>query len=170
MPEIANPSNKNMKQKNFNVRQIVFVLLASLALNTHAENKESSLLFSGDRCKHLEQFKGFSNNVTGKATKYSCNNQAVGIALYAGKDLGKHPPEKIAKYFVDQLAERKVSSKVFIKHNHKHGSSMAFYINGDSWLTKAKRPSEAVKMIDNLAAETKLVYLIGGRKQPNPVK
>ena len=50
------------------------------------------LLFSGYRCEVLIKLGGFSKTVTGKATKLSCQEPTIGIALYAGKDLGKHPP------------------------------------------------------------------------------
>jgi len=99
------------------------------------------------RYKMMEKYLGFPDTPTGKATKYSCDVPAIGIALYAGKDLGKHPPEKIAQYFIDELAKHNLTAQAFIKHDHEYGSSMAFYINGESWLSQIKRPSEAVKMI-----------------------
>ena len=115
------------------------------------------------RCKTIAKYLGFSDTPTGRATKYSCDIPAVGIAFYAGKDLGKHPPEKIAQYFKDELAKHNVKAEVFIKRGHAHGSSMGFYINGESWLREVKRPSEAVKMIEFLAAETKLILFTKGR-------
>jgi len=124
------------------------------------------------RCDMIAKYLGFPDTPTGKATKYSCDVPAVGIAFYAGKDLGKHPPEKIAQYFRDELAKHNVKAKIFIKHDHEYGSSMGFYINGDSWLGKPKRPSEGVKMIEALAAETKLILLTEGRikKWPKSIK
>ena len=124
------------------------------------------------RCETMVRYLGFPDTPTGKATKYSCDVPAIGIALYAGKDLGKHPPEKITQYFIDELAKHNLTAQAFIKHDHDYGSSMAFYINGESWLSQIKRPSEAVKMIKTLAAETKLILLTTGRikKWPKSLK
>jgi len=115
------------------------------------------------RCKMMKKYLGFPDTPTGKATKYSCDVPAVGIALYAGKDLGKHPPEKIAQYFIDELAKHNVKAKAFIKHDHEYGSSMAFYINGESWVAMPLDPLEATKKIELLATETKLILLTKGR-------
>ena len=73
------------------------------------------------RCETIVKYLGFPDTPTGKATKYSCDVPAVGIAFYAGKDLGKHPPEKIAQYFIDELAKHNVKAQAFIKHDHAHG-------------------------------------------------
>ena len=115
------------------------------------------------RCQIMRELLGFENNPTGKAQAYSCNETGVGIAFYAGNDLGKHPPEKIARLFRDGLAEYKVPARVFVKHGHQHGSSMAFYINGESWLREPVRPSKGYEMIEALAAETNLILLKRGR-------
>jgi hypothetical protein len=40
---------------------------------------------------------------------------------------------------------------------------MAFYINGDSYLSDPVRPSEATKLIEAIAAEAKLILLTKGR-------
>ena len=135
------------------------IILAAKA-DTSLTNHEKLFVY---RCKTIAKYLGFSDTPTGRATKYSCDIPAVGIAFYAGKDLGKHPPEKIAQYFKNELAKHNVKAKIFIKHGHEHGSSMGFYINGDSWLRKPKRPSEAVKEIEALAAETKLLLFTKGR-------
>lgn len=115
------------------------------------------------RCQIMRDVMGFADTPTGKAQEYSCNETGVGIAFYAGKDLGKHPPEKIARLFRDGLAGYKVPAHVFIEHEHPHGSSMAFYINGESWLRKLVRPSKGYEMIETLAAETNLLLYEGGR-------
>ena len=124
------------------------------------------------RCEMMVKYLGFPQTPTGKATKYSCDVPAVGIALYAGKDLGKHPPENIAQYFKSELAKHNVKAEIFIKHDHEYGSSMAFYINGKSWLRLPIDPLEAVKDIEALAAETKLILFTKGRikKWPKSVK
>ena len=115
------------------------------------------------RCESIAKAMGFSETASGRATRYSCDRPGVGIALYAGSDLGKHPPEKIAQYFKDELAGHGMISEVFIKPGHAHGSSMAFYINGDSYLSDPVRPSEATRLIEAIAAEAKLILLTKGR-------
>ena len=138
-------------------------LMVSPAYAGSSTDEDTYLLFSGYRCEVLIKLGSFSKTVTGKATEFSCQKPAIGIALYAGKDLGKHSPEKIAQYFKDELAKHNVKAEVFIKHNHEYGSSMTFYINGDSWLKKAVGALEAVDMIEGLAAEAKLVYFTNGQ-------
>jgi len=136
-----------------------------LIINKLAEDKTLSnqeKLFDC-RCDMIAKYLGFSETPTGRATKYSCDVPAVGIAFYAGKDLGKHPPEKIAKYFKDELAKYNVKAEIFIKHDHEFGSSMGFYINGDSWLSLPIDPLKAVKEIDILATEAKLLLFSKGR-------
>ena len=135
-------------------------ILAGLRDDTTRTNHEKLYVY---RCESIAKSIGFSDNPTGKATKFSCDEAGVGIALYAGKDLGKHPPEKVGEYFVDMLAKEGLKAKVFIKHDHEHGSSMAFYINGASWEDDPLRPSKAVEQLDALASESKLILLTDGR-------
>lgn len=130
------------------------------AANTSRTDHEKLFVY---RCESIAKAIGFSETASGRATKYSCDQPGIGIAFYAGSDLGKHPPEKIAQYFKNELAEYGMISEVFIKHAHEHGSSMAFYINGDSYLSDPVRPSEATKLIEAIAAEAKLILLTKGR-------
>ena len=127
---------------------------------THLSKREKLFVH---RCQIMRELLGFEDNPTGKAQAYSCSETGVGIAFYAGNDLGKHTPEKIARLFRDGLAEYKVPARVFIKRGHPHGSSMAFYINGESWLRAPVRPSKGYEMIEALAAETNLILLKRGR-------
>ena len=135
-------------------------LLREAAPDTSRTDHEKLFVY---RCETIEKTIGFSETPTGRATKFSCEEPAVGIAFYAGADLGKHPPEKVGKYFQDELAKHGMNSEVFIKHDHDYGSSMGFYINGDSWLRDPVRPSKGVEMIEALAAEAKLILLTKGR-------
>lgn len=121
------------------------------------------------RCETIDETIGFADTPTGKATEYSCRAPNIGIALYAGADLGKHPPEKIAQYFVDEIAKYGVTAETFIKHDHPHGSSMEFYIDGDSWLDDPIRPSQAVEKIEALAAEAKLLLYTAGKIEAWPM-
>lgn len=136
-------------------------LIISKSVNETTLTKKQKLFEY--RCEMIEKYVGFSDDPTGKATKYSCDHPAVGIAFYAGKDLGKHSPEKVAQYFKDELAKQNIKAEVFIKHGHEYGSSMAFYIIGDSWLRKPINPLDGIKEIETLAAETKLILLTEGQ-------
>lgn len=40
------------------------------------------------RCEMIEKYLYFNNTPTDLATKHSCDKAEIGIALYAGKDLG----------------------------------------------------------------------------------
>ncbi|GAB5451155.1 MAG: hypothetical protein Hals2KO_14830 [Halioglobus sp.] len=135
-------------------------ILAGLRHDTSLTKKEKLFTY---RCESIERTIGFSETPTGQATKYSCDVAGVGIALYAGADLGKHPPEKVGQYFVDALAKEGVRAKVFIKPDHEFGSSMAFYINGDSWRDDPVDPLKGVDLIKFLAAESKLILFADGR-------
>jgi len=135
-------------------------ILAGLRHDTSLTKKEKLFTY---RCESIERTIGFSETPTGQATKYSCDVAGVGIALYAGKDLGKHPPEKVGQYFVDALAKEGVKAKVFIKPDHEFGSSMAFYINGDSWRDEPVDPLKGTELIEFLAAESKLLLFADGR-------
>jgi hypothetical protein len=141
------------------------MLLRESASDTSRSDYEK--LFT-HRCETIASTIGFSGTPTGRATKYSCDQPGVGIAFYAGSDLGKHPPEKIAQYFKDELAKFGMISEVFIKPSHAHGSSMAFYINGESYLSDPARPSEAAKLIEAIAAESKLILFKRGRIKELP--
>lgn len=136
------------------------VLLRESAADTSRTDHEKLFVY---RCETIAKTIGFSDTPTGRANKYSCDEPAVGIAFYAGSDLGKHPPEKIGQHFKDELAKHGMKSEVFIKHGHEYGSSMGFYINGHSWLSDPVRPSKGVEMIEALAAESKLILFKKGR-------
>ncbi|MEW8626272.1 MAG: hypothetical protein AB2551_11010 [Candidatus Thiodiazotropha sp.] len=116
-----------------------------------------------NRCQTIAKYIGFDDTPSEQARKYSCDVPGIGIALYAGKDLGKHSPEKVGQYFTDKLAEEGLQSQVFVEPEHPYGASMGFYINGSSWLLEPVRPSKGVKEIDALAAEAKLILLTNGR-------
>lgn len=140
-------------------------LLRESASDTSRSDYEKLFTY---RCETIANTIGFSDTPTGRATKYSCDEPGVGIAFYAGPDLGKHPPEKIAQYFKDELAGYGMISEVFIKTGHEYGSSMAFYINGDSWLPLPVDPLEGAKQIEALAAEAKLILFTDGRIKKLP--
>lgn len=140
-------------------------LLREAAPDTSRTDHEKLFVY---RCETIEKTIGFSKTPTGQATKYSCEEPAVGIAFYAGADLGKHPPEKVGKHFQDELAKHGMRSEIFIKHDHEYGSSMGFYINGDSWLRLPIDPLEATKKIEALAAEAKLILFTDGRIKELP--
>ncbi|SEN38615.1 hypothetical protein [Nitrosomonas marina] len=117
------------------------------------------------RCESIAKAIGFSETASGRATKYSCDQPGVGIALYAGSDLGDHSPESIGTYFKSELTKYGMNAQVFIQDNGNYGSSMGFYINGDSWLNEPVRPSRGVELIEALAAEAKLILFKRGRIQ-----
>lgn len=121
------------------------------------------------RCDMIRKHLGFPDTPTGLATKHSCENPEIGIAFFAGADLGNHSPEKIGNYFKAELAKYDINAKVFIQHKWPHGSSLGFYINGESWLKEPVRPSQAVNKIEALAAEALLILYTKGRikKWPN---
>ena len=72
------------------------ILLRESAADTSRTDHEKLFVY---RCETIAKTIGFSGTPTGQATKYSCDVPAVGIAFYAGSDLGKHPPEKVGQHF-----------------------------------------------------------------------
>jgi len=115
------------------------------------------------RCETIEETIGFAETPTGKATEYSCTGPNIGIALYAGKDLGDHSPEKVGQYYIDEIAKFGMTAEVFIKHEHPHGSSMVFYINGESYLREPIDPLSGIDLIEAIAAEAKLLLYTAGK-------
>ena len=115
------------------------------------------------RCATIEKHLGFSDTPLGRAIEYSCRGLVIGITLYAGKDLGKHSPEKVAGHFKSELSKQAMTSKVFIKHNHQHGTAMAFFINGKSVTADWVRPTKALKILEGIAGEARLIYFKNGQ-------
>ncbi|PCI97251.1 MAG: hypothetical protein COB14_09300 [Alphaproteobacteria bacterium] len=120
------------------------------------------------RCEMIRKYLGFDDSVTGQAIRHSYDKTEIGISLYAGKDLGEHSPESVAEYFKKELAKHHVNAKVFIHQNHPYGTSMAFYINGSSWLKKPVDPLKGIEKIKGLAAETLLILYTEGRLKEWP--
>ena len=131
-------------------------ILTATKSDTSRTDKEK--LFT-NRCDTIKKYVGFEESISGQAREYSCNYTGVGIALYAGSDLGKHSPESVGQYFIEGLQKRNVNAQFFIKHDHEYGSSMAFFINGTTWQLEPLAVMEAIKDIEFLANETKLILL-----------
>jgi len=135
-------------------RDEAIALLRSAKAETSLTDKEKLGRY---RCDMIRKYLGFKDTLVGQARKYSCDEPAIGIVFYAGDDLGEHSPHKIGEYFKTELAKHRATAKVFIQENWPHGSSMGFYTNGESLLSKAIRPSKAVEDIEFLAAEALLI-------------
>jgi len=142
--------------ENPGLKTILGAQLLRAADNTISADDYQKLSFN--RCASLKKYVGFSDTPLGQATEYSCKGLNIGITLYAGKDLGKHSPEKVAQLFKSKLAEEAMTAEVFIKPNHEYGTVMAFFINGESYFNDYIIPMEAIKNIDTLAAEARLFY------------
>lgn len=138
---------------------------AILAATAEDKTRTDKQKLFENRCQTIVDRVGFEEGVTGAARKFSCDVIGVGITLYAGADLGKHSPEEVGQHFVDALAKEGLQSEVFIKHGHEYGSSMAFYINGETWLDESVDPLSAIKKVDTLIAEANLILLKRGRIQ-----
>ena len=136
---------------------------AILAATAEDKTRTDKQKLFENRCQTIADKVGFERSVTGAARKFSCDVIGVGITLYAGADLGKHSPENVGQYFVDALAKEGVKAEVFIKHGHEYGSSMAFYINGETWLDDSIDPHSAIERINTLIAEANLILLKRGR-------
>ena len=115
------------------------------------------------RCDMIRKYMGFSDTPTSRATKHSCDKTEIGIAFFAGDDLGKYSPQKIANYFKTEIAKHNINAEVFIQDDWPHGSSMGFYVNGESMIKKPLRPSQAVDQIEGFAAEALLILYTKGR-------
>ena len=101
---------------------------------------------------------GFEEGISGQAREYSCDVAGIGVTLYVGEDLGKHDPAAVAKHFTDYLTNKRgIPAKAFIKKKHPYGTSMAFYVNGQSWLLEPVNPLQANEKLEALSAEAKLI-------------
>lgn len=84
----------------------------------------------------------------------------MGIALYAGADLGKHSPESVAQWFETLFKKHDINAKVFIKRNVETASRMAFYASGTSLLNEPVNPVQAINKAKFLVAESKLIFFV----------
>lgn len=101
---------------------------------------------------------GFDDTVLGLTLEYSCSAPVVGVIFYAGNDLGKHSPEKIAAYMKTEFEKNGVLAKVFIKENREHGSSSSFLVRGGRKVMNPVDPLSAIKNIEDFVANIKLVF------------
>ncbi len=122
------------------------------------------------RCEVIDKYLPPTSTPIGKAMVYSCTAPAVGVAFYAGKDLGQHSPDKIAKYIEASFAKNGMLAKVFIESEHRHGSSVAMMMNGGSHLYNPMNPLEAIKNIESFAAEAKLIYFTDKKISPKELE
>lgn len=136
-------------------------ILAALVLR--ASKAETSISdadkLMARRCEMLTKYVGFKDTPMGKAMKYSCDAPQIGIAFYAGPDLGDYPPEQIERVFLDRIGDRGLKAKVFTDLEHEHGSSVVFFVHGDTYLRNAVDPVEALSEVKNLINETKLIFM-----------
>lgn len=130
--------------------------LLSASKQDQSMNKHEKLFVH--RCATIEKYLGFKKTPIGHAMKYSCTAPVVGVALYAGGDLGDHSPEDIAKYIEASFAKNGMKAKVFIDKKHEHGSSVAMMMGGGSHLYNPVGPLDAIKSIKSFASEAKLIY------------
>lgn len=118
------------------------------------------------RCETVEKYLGFEDTAIGNAMKYSCNDAPqIGIALYVGSDLGDYPPEQIRKVFIERLDKEGLTAEVFIQKELEFGSAVIFFVNGESYLEDRVNPVEALKQIEVLSAEAKLMYIQSGQAE-----
>ena len=130
-------------------------LLRAAKHDTSLSDREK--LFSR-RCETIEKHVGFSDTPLGQSIEYSCKGMVIGVTLYAGADLGKHSPEKVAALFKEKLSNDFMTAEVFVKHDHEYGSAMAFLINGGSYTEDWADPLEALEFLDGMTAEARLIY------------
>ena len=89
--------------KNLQVDEATNILRASKS-ETSLTDHEKLYVY---RCEMIRKYLGFTETPTGLATKYSCDKPEIGIAFFAGDDLGHHSPQKIGEYFKNPLERRK---------------------------------------------------------------
>ncbi len=111
------------------------------------------------RCEMIEKYLGYRDNPMGHAMKYSCQEPQIGIAFYAGPDLGDYPPARIERVFLDRIGDEGLKAKVFTDLNHKKGSSVIFFINGETYLKDSVNPVKALEQVKYLVAEAKLIFI-----------
>jgi hypothetical protein len=117
------------------------------------------------RCDMIKRYIDTDSSVMRQAMGYSCGGDelAIGVALLAGKDLGKHSPEKVAQHFEGLLLKQKMSSKVFIQHGYEHGTSLVFFVNGSSYYANYINPVKAMESLNGLVADVRLMYFKSGQ-------
>lgn len=108
------------------------------------------------RCRMLKKFEVSTSSAIDRALVYSCQNPVVGVAFYFGNDLGKHSPEKIAKYIEKEFSKVGMKAKVFIDSSKNGNSNISYIVRGGKNMMNPKEPFEAIKTIAGFSANTKL--------------
>ncbi len=111
------------------------------------------------RCKMVSQYLTLTSSAIDQTIKYSCTAPVVGVAFYAGNDLGHHSPEKIANHIEAEFAKNGVKARVFIQDGHSSGSNISYIVRGGREVMSPKEPYSAIKSIEGFVANMKLVYL-----------
>ncbi|WP_133471320.1 hypothetical protein [Paraglaciecola marina] len=114
---------------------------------------------STHRCKMLHDYVDFKDAAFGQAIDYSCRNLAVGITFHAGSDLGRYTPENIIQALEMKFKEQFINAKVFVKQQHKGGSAVAFFINGQSYTANWMTIVDALNTVQDTSNEARLIYL-----------
>lgn len=114
------------------------------------------------RCAMIEKHMSLTSSILDKATEYSCTAPVVGVAFYAGKDLGHHSPQKVSSYILDTFNHHGIEAKIYTKLNHSYGSQVVFLMRGGRYMLNPVDPLKGISSIEGFAAEAKLVALKDG--------
>lgn len=137
------------------LREALAAELLEASKSDNSMSKKEKLITQ--RCIAVKRYLVEDKSALRQALYYSCTAPVVGVAFYAGNDLGQHSPEKISAYIEDEFARNGVQAKVFIT-KHKAGSTVALISRGGNFLYNPTDPVSAIKSIKSFSSEIKLAY------------
>ncbi|TDF41313.1 hypothetical protein EYS14_00160 [Alteromonadaceae bacterium M269] len=142
--------------------------LLKAALSDETLTKHEKLITR--RCYTIEKHLKPSDTPTSQAVQYSCTAPVVGVAFYAGDDLGEHNPDKIAAYIKNEFDKYGVMARVFIKYDHEYGSSIAYLMSGGRKVMHKPNIIDGIKGIETFVAEMKLIFFKDKKISPQQLK
>ncbi len=112
-------------------------------------------------CDDIERLKTAPISTLNRARIYSCDKPAdVGVAIYAGKDLGDKPPESVGQWFERLYQAYDIDTKIFIENSDAPQTLLVFYASGTSLLTSPVNTADGVAKAKFLVAEAKLIFFV----------
>ncbi len=101
------------------------------------------------------------DNIVTRAGDYSAGRNVVGIAISAGADIPKHVSlQQVGERAQQELKKFGVDSEYFVEKNPRPdaGTSIAYFINGDSWSKNPMHYREGINSAKSVATDALFTF------------
>ena len=101
------------------------------------------------------------DNIVTRAGDYSAGRNVVGIAISAGADIPKHVSlQQVGERAQQELKKFGVDSEYFVEKNPRPdaGTSIAYFINGDSWSKNPMHYREGISKAKSVATDALFTF------------